>query len=180
MLDYSTNLSDQGIVRFLRRAAHYVPRKPGVYRILAVPYSYAADDLLGTAKTYVSAFDAFRLDVRDKVNAKLESDGKQPRLRIEKVSKWGSLSATDSPSHMILRFAPMFPPIYVGKATVLRDRFLDHDRGTNSNVRSDMTKFGLSEHVAFFHWQLCRSADLDVVESLLIRAHYPILNRQLR
>ena len=180
MLDYSTHLRDQGIVRFLRRAAHYVPRKSGVYRILAVPYSYAAEDLARTARIYTGAFDAFRLDVRDKVKAKLESDGKRPRLSVEKVSKSDPPSFKDSPSRTILRFAPMFPPIYIGQAVALRDRFLDHDRGSNSKVRDDMRKYGLSEHLAFFHWQLCRPEDLDTVESLLIRAHYPILNTQLR
>ena len=180
MLDYSVNLGDEGIVRFRRPAARYVPREPGVYRILAVPFTYAGTDLAHATKTYVGAFDAFKLDVRDKVNARFESDEMQPHLRVEKVDKPTSRTPKDLPSSRILRYAPMFPPIYIGQARVLRDRFLDHDRGSNSHVRDDLRKYGLSDHVAFFHWHLCNPADLDTIESLLIRAHYPILNRQLR
>ena len=178
MLDFSTHIrSEEGIVVFKRPASHYVPRESGIYRICVIPYSYS-QGFSSSIEKYLATFDELKFDARDKVDAKFVKEDRATYLRIWK--KIPNLSSRPQISKSVLRLATFFPPFYVGQATVLRNRFLEHERGFNSHIRNDLEKYGLDKHVAFFHWHLCDRNELDHLESVLIQAHRPILNRQLR
>ena len=183
MLDYSANLNNQGLVRFRTGAASYVTNDPGVYRILAVPYSYSDGDdpqaIMTTTTRYLHALDGAGMNVRDKLSAKLERklESHKTYLRIEK--KLSQVNTTgDKLLASVLTFASLFPPFYIGQAKNLRSRFRNHVTGNNSEVSTKLSRYDLSGHVVFFHWQVCPLEDLDGIESLLLQAYKPVFNGQ--
>ena len=180
MLDYTHNLRDEGIVRFRHPAAHYVPKQPGVYRIITVPFSYTASSTTATAAAYLNVFDGYKFDARQQLKARFTSERTGAVLRLRRTRRRHEPNLDEGQAKRILKIAALFPPFYIGKADVLRDRFLDHQRGFNSNVKDDLERLGLSHYVTFFHWHVCARPDLENLESILIQAYYPILNRKMR
>lgn len=176
MLDHTPYLtSREGIVRFTNQAAQYVPRKPGIYRIFAIPFSYASPELETTSR-YFDIMNRSRLVHRDNLSATFSTDRNGNHIRIFK--RMSPISVTSSQAHQnVPQMASFFPPFYIGKANVLRNRFLEHASGINSHIRDDLHRIGLSHFLSFFHWHLCDASDLQYTESILIQAHRPIMNR---
>ena len=177
MLDFSKYLRQQGIVRFKRNAATYVPRESGIYRILAVPFSYSLRNGSATA-TYLRLFDKMRIDVRDQIAARFDNEDDAATIAIQGKLKYRKLESRVE-SKPLIELASLFPPLYIGKAVDLRSRFNDHTSGNNSHVLQDLDRHDLLRHLTFFHWHYCDKEDLDEVESILIQASLPVFNRQL-
>ena len=182
MLDYSFTLTDfEGIVRFKKASARYIPEKSGIYRIVVVPASHVGGKSRGSITSlYVSTLNSLKLDVRRRVSAKFARDVSPPALMVRSKESRLGVDSEQICDKALFRAAPLFPPIYIGQARVLRSRFIEHETGSNSHIRNELKQRGLSEMEAFFHWHLCAVEELDLVESLLIQAHLPILNRKLR
>lgn len=178
MLDYSETLRQQGIVKLKKKANEYVPTVPGIYRILAVPFSYNASDEAATPKKYITSLDRKRLDVRDSVQSNFDNNSGRPNLTIHTTPRYKAFRKVTI-SKEILGLALLFPAVYIGKAENLHNRFNDHSSGVNSHILSDLQEYGLSQHWIFFHWQYCSKDKLLQFESILIQANRPILNRRL-
>jgi hypothetical protein len=71
------------------------------------------------------------------------------------------------------------PPLYVGKATNLRERMYQHAIGINSNIKDYLESQKLEDLLVLFHWMAIAEDRIATFESLAIQLNRPSLNRQL-
>ena len=181
VVDYSKYIHDEGLVKFTNSAARYVPDIPGIYHILVVPYSQSAPCVAEPTETYLNAIKHPKLDVRDSPNPRFlpPSNHGEISINIRPRLPHRIVDGSRKPASLF-RLAAMFPPVYVGQAIDLRRRFVEHDRGINSDLRIQLTRHGLANLMSFFKWHRCDPLDLDHIESVLIQAYLPIFNKRMR
>jgi hypothetical protein len=180
MLDYSSWLGKLGGAAVFRRAAaRYVPKRAGVYQIVPLPFSFGAMANDAIVANYIKAIRRQVLDFRRPVIATCDNDEGQLITRIRGLEVALPAVPSEQQGIVLRQAAPLFPPFYVGCAISLRDRFIEHVTGSNSQVLERLDGLQLKDAVCFFRWHLADLSAIDFLETLLIQAHRPILNTQL-
>jgi hypothetical protein len=180
MLNYSFILrSREGLVTLDRRSARYVPTSAGVYQVVVVPFSFSSEDQQIEIQKYFNAVTDLKLDHREPLQAttRLFRSGLNLLLRRYVPHNVPNTRVTDG---FVRDAASFFPPLYVGQSEDLKSRFLHHCLGINSSVREQLKALRLDLLLCFFRWHTCSVDCLDALETLLIQAHRPLLNKQLR
>jgi hypothetical protein len=180
MLDYSFTLRTlDGMVTLDKRSARYVPSSAGVYQVVVVPFSFAAGNQETGIQNYLSAVADLKLDHREPLQAttKLSHNGLDLQLRRSAVRNVPRIHVNDD---FVRKAASFFPPVYIGQSEDLKSRFLQHCLGINSSVREQLEGLQLDPLLCFFRWHTCSVANLDALETLLLQAHRPLFNKQLR
>jgi len=179
MLDLSRRLKQQGLVRLKTGGAEYVPDTSGIYRVVAVPFSFSPSEGELRLQEYFRALERFRMDIRGVVSAEFVEGAASPTIST-KISSRNAAHRSAPNTEELLSLASFFPALYIGKSLNLRKRFNEHRSGVNSHIQEWLKKHELAKQLVLFHWQSCQTSYLDDFESLLIQANHPIFNRQLR
>lgn len=180
MLDYSSICrSREGVVRFHRKSAGLVSPLCGIYQIVIVPFSYGRPDQNPVIDHYLDVVARRRVDGRRSFRTEVKIATKGLALYMEQIEE--SVNGTFLENDSFVRHAvTFFPPFYIGKATNIQSRFVDHVYGTCSEVQSMLAEFELADYLAFFRWHVSPLPTIDALEALLLQSHRPILNKQLR
>ncbi|MDF3113102.1 hypothetical protein CFB52_000020 [Burkholderia sp. AU18528] len=181
MLDYTERTrADLGVVTFATAAARYVPRTSGIYQLIPIPYSYSELAYPGLAERYLQALHGGVLSMGRPIAAEVMAATNKLLLSVSQAGITPHSHFGQCAPEALISVAIMFPPIYIGQASDLKVRFLNHLQGRGSRVREEMQHLGLSDCLTYFRWTEVSEVHLDSIEAVLIKTHQPILNTLLR
>jgi hypothetical protein len=182
VLDYSYTTSvKHGAVLLHQASARHVPERSGVYQIIPTPYTFEVGKKNKAIKDYIASRNASVLDYK-----KYISSSAFPRnncLSIELHQPTENINLDDLPdeiTELIRTTCTFFPPIYVGQAISLKERFGQHAQGRNSDIKEGLKKAGLGENFTIFRWIELPENGIDAVERMLVKSIKPDLNNNLR
>lgn len=182
MLDYSsTTVLKHGAALLHSSAARHVPNSSGVYQIIPTPYTFQKGKEDAAIRNYMSAINRNILDTKLGISTELSVNGRNLSIGLWQASENEEFNGLPANvTELFKRICTFFPPIYVGQAKSLRDRFVQHAQGRSSHIQESLSEAMLEKNFVVFRWVELPEDGLDAIEGILIKSIKPDFNTNLR